>query len=213
VFCLFMPTDKELRDACFAVGDTGKMMFGLVNHIAEKEPKLSPTSTGKIPADQLAALEIYHRSRDKKDVIPAAYFDPKAVPAGFDLEMNVFPGERPPAYPPVIVHHKFIVIDAETDAPTIYTGSANMSGNSVFGNDENLLEIKGSPRLGRIYLAEFMRLYEHYRARAHYISYMLSGGNADAAGFALTKDRSWANADYKPGTPEYRARIKMLSLD
>ncbi len=212
VFCLFTPTDKELRDACFAVGDAGKMMFGLVNHIAQKVPETKPTSTGKIPADQIAALEIYHRSRDKKDVIDAEYFDPNAVPAGFDVEMNLFPGERPPSYPPVIIHHKFIVIDAETDSPTIYTGSANMSGNSVFNNDENLLEIKGSPRLARIYLAEFMRLYEHYRARARYIAFKKSGASASNAGFALAKDRRWANAHYKPGTPEYRARVRMLSI-
>ncbi len=210
VFCLFTPTDQELRDACFAVGDAGKMMFGLVNHIAEKEPGLTPTSTGKIPADQIAALEIYHRSKDKKDVIDAEFFNPNTVPAGFEVEMNLFPGSKPPSYPPVIIHHKFIVIDAETDSPTIYTGSANMSGNSVFKNDENLLEIKGSPRLARIYLAEFMRLYEHYRARARFIVFKKSGAAPADSGFALVSDRRWADAHYKPGTPEYKARIRML---
>jgi phosphatidylserine/phosphatidylglycerophosphate/cardiolipin synthase-like enzyme len=68
--------------------------------------------------------------------------------------------------PTVHIHHKFIVIDAETDQPTISTGSANMSNNSTCNNEENLLEIKESPRLAKIYLAEFMRLYEHYRTRA-----------------------------------------------
>jgi len=210
VFCLFTPTDKDLRDACFAVGDAGKMMFGIVNHVAKDEPDPKPTKTGKIPADQIAALEIYHRSKDNKDVIGAEYFHPDTVPPGFEVEMNLFPGERLPGYPPVIIHHKFIVIDAETDSPTIYTGSANMSGNSVFKNDENLLEIKGSPRLARIYLAEFMRLYEHYRARAHFITFKKSGKSAD---FSLSKDRGWADAHYTIGTPEYKARIRMLSLD
>ena len=46
VFCLFMPTDKALRDACFAVGDGGKMMFGLVNRIAKEEPEITPTESG-----------------------------------------------------------------------------------------------------------------------------------------------------------------------
>jgi phosphatidylserine/phosphatidylglycerophosphate/cardiolipin synthase-like enzyme len=213
VFCLFTPTDKKLRDACFAVGDAGKMMFGLVNNIAEKEPVLKPTSTGKIPADQIAALEIYHRSKDKKDIIDAEYFHPNTIPTGFEVEMNLFPGTQPPPYPPVIIHHKFIVIDAETESPTIYTGSANMSGNSVFKNDENLLEIKGSPRLARIYLSEFLRLYEHYRARARFIAFKKSGAAPANAGFALAKDRSWADEHYKSGTPEYKARVKMLSTD
>ena len=97
------------------------------------------------------------------------------VPAGFEPEFNIFPGTKPPGYPPVIIHHKFIVIDAETESPLIYTGSANMSGNSVFNNDENLLEMKGSPRIAHIYLAEFLRLYEHYRARARFIASKLEG--------------------------------------
>ncbi len=213
VFCLFTPTDQDLRDACFSIGDAGKMMFGIVNHIAHSEPSAEPNAGGKIPADKLAALEIYHRSRTKKDVIGAEFFDAKALPAGFDLEVNVFPGEHPPPYPPVIIHHKFIVIDAETDNPTIYTGSANMSGNSVYKNDENLLEIKGSPRLARLYLAEFMRLYEHYRARAQFIAFKQSGHAPAAAGFALTPDRRWAKAHYTPGTLQFRSRTRLLSID
>ena len=64
------------------------------------------------------------------------------------------------------IHHKFIVIDAETDHPIIYTDSNNLSENPTHRNDENLLEIKGSPELAQTYFAEFMRLYDHYRARA-----------------------------------------------
>jgi len=213
IFCLFTPTDQELRDACFAVGDSGKMMFGLVNNIAQAEPKLKPTSTGKIPADKIAALEIYHRSRDKMDTIGAKYFDPKNVPPGFDVEMNIFPGEKSPGYPPVIIHHKFIVIDAETETPIIYTGSANMSGNSVFKNDEFLLEIKGSPRLARIYLAEFLRLYEHYRARARFIYFKEIGATVATEGYTLKKDRGWANKHFTPGTPEYKARVNLLNVE
>src|SRR5262249_28000272 len=192
--------------------DAGKMMFGLVNHIAREEPGVTPTAAGNIPADQLAALELYHRSRDNRDAIGAEFFSPALTPAGFEPEVNRFPGENAPPYPPVLVHHKFIVIDAETDSPTIYTGSANMSGNSVFRNDENLLEIKGSPRLAQIYLAEFLRLYEHYRARAHYIQWKRSGQAPQTTGFALQPDRRWAKRHYTPGTPEYKARLRMLSV-
>ena len=209
-FCLFTPTDADLRDACFAVGDGGKMMFGLINHMSAQEPTPKPTSTGKIPADQIAALEMYHRSKDNKDVIGAEFFHPASTPPGFETEMNIFPGANPPPYPPVIIHHKFIIIDAETDNPTIYSGSANMSNNSVYKNDENLLEIKGSPRLARIYLAEFMRLYEHYRARARYIDFIRSGRQPFV--YSLRKDRTWANLHYTPGTPEYKSRVRLLNI-
>jgi phosphatidylserine/phosphatidylglycerophosphate/cardiolipin synthase-like enzyme len=212
VFCLFMPTDALLRQACFAVGDAGKMMFGLVNVIPNQEPTVTPTSLGNLPADEVAALELYHRSKNVRDVIDAEYFSANNVPAGFDREINVFPGENPPPYPPVIVHHKFVVIDAETDSPVIYTGSANMSGNAVFHNDENLLEIKGSPRLARIYLAEFLRLYEHYRARARYIAAKKANPNVGQAGFKLAGDAGWARKHFDVGSPEYKARKRLLAV-
>lgn len=212
IFCLFTPTDERLRRACFALGDAGKMMFGLVNRVSKNEPETTPSPSGTIPADKLAALEIYHRSKDAKDVIGSEFFEANRVPKGFRPEINIFPGEKPPPYPPVIIHHKFIVIDAETESPVVYTGSANMSGNSVYNNDENLLEIKGSPRLARIYLAEFLRLYEHYRARARFIEFKKKGGNASQAGLTLRKNRTWATKHYTPGTPEYKARLRMLSV-
>ena len=217
IFCLFTPTDEKLRQACFTVGDAGKMMFGLVNVISKQEPNVTPTSSsGTIPADQLARLEIYHRSKNNRDVIGAEFFNKNIVPPGFEPEINLFPGTDYPGFPPVIIHHKFIVIDAETESPIIYTGSANMSGNSVFNNDENLMEIKGSPRLARIYLAEFLRLYEHYRARARFIEFQQRRGGGTSAssefGLSLVKDRSWADKHYTAGTPEYKARLRMLSV-
>ena len=90
-----------------------------------------------------------------------------------------------------------------------------MSGNSVFNNDENLLEIKGSPRLARIYLAEFLRLYEHYRARARFIEFRQRGGGTmtpSEFGLSLLKDRSLANKHYTAGTPEFKARLRMLAV-
>jgi phosphatidylserine/phosphatidylglycerophosphate/cardiolipin synthase-like enzyme len=206
-FCLFTPTDKDLRDACFAAGDNGKMMFGLVNHVSEPKEGENEDTDG-MRADKLAALELYHRSRDNKDVIGAEYFNPKTTPEGFEPEVLLFPGEKSPGYSPVIIHHKFIIIDAETNNPIIYTGSANMSNNSEHHNDENLLEIRGSKRLAAIYLAEFLRLYEHYRARAYYISHVNSGGANEA--YKLAKDSSWCSKYFKPGTPECKSRVDMV---
>ncbi len=202
VFCLFTPTDQELRDACFAVGDAGKMMFGLVNLISDKAGQ--PVAGGNPDAQQLAQIALYHRKfSDKPDVIDGRFFSKTNTPEGFVPEINLFPGEQSPGFPPVIIHHKFIVIDGETDAPVIYSGSANMSGNSQYGNDENLLEIRGSGRMGRIYLAEFMRLYEHYRARALFIRYKQEG---KLTTFKLDSDSGWKRKYYAPGTPEEKAK-------
>jgi PLD-like domain len=211
VFCIFTPTDKRLRDALFAAGDRGRMMFGLINQISKpRQPK-------HVNAGYVARVETYNRSRTNKDVYAHAAFTERARQKGFWFEVNAIPGKQREKFP-VFIHHKFVVIDAETDAPTIYTGSANMSDGSMHGNDENLLEIKGRKALAHAYLAEFMRLYEHYRARASEDDDKPPGGpRATAAGtpchagFALAHTACWATDDYTPGTPQFKSRIAMTS--
>ena len=211
LFCLFSPTDAPLRDACFGAGDKGLMMFGLVNAIsahAAESGEEKQKEGGKLNATELAAVELYHRSRHNRDVVDGKYFSSATVPAGFDVEMQLFPGEKRPSYPPVIVHHKFLVIDAEGDDPIVYTGSANMRNNSEHKNDENLLEIRDS-RIAGIYLAEFLRLYEHYRARALAIEAKVRGKQQEKPKLALESDRHWADKYYVDGSPESKARIAL----
>ena len=52
------------------------------------------------------------------------------------------------------MHHKVIVIDAET----VITGSYNFSKNAEERNSENLLIIKGNPDIAQAYLSEFGRI-------------------------------------------------------
>src|SRR3954470_21259709 len=213
VFCIFTPTDAELRHACFEAGDKGRMMFGLINELVQpKAPK-----PGKPPdAQTVARVETYNRSKASKDVYAHAAFAQKARDRGFWFEVSSIPGQQRQKFP-VYIHHKFVVIDAETDSPTIYTGSANMSGGSLHGNDENLLEIKGRTKLAHAYLAEFMRLYEHYRARAAEDNDKPPGGGGAVtaagapchAGFALAHTGCWAELDYTPGTPQFKSRVAM----
>jgi phosphatidylserine/phosphatidylglycerophosphate/cardiolipin synthase-like enzyme len=213
VFCLFSSTDEELRDACFAAADDGKMMFGLINRIS------TPKAGAKSTATTQAIVETYHRSGNNKDVYGHSAFTKGKQPAGFwweissiraavDREAHDDDEEEDHKTPPeVFVHHKFIVIDAETDDPTIFTGSANMSNNSSYKNDENMLEIRSCPRMAHIYLAEFLRLYEHYRARAQF-----SQDDAPSRTLKL-QDRlsAWGAKYYKHGSPEYKSRINMAN--
>lgn len=196
IFCIYATTDKPLRDACFAAADRGLMMFGLINKIVK------PKDPTKPDAATVAKVETYNRSKKNKDVFGHAAFTEKAAKSGFWFEVNEIPGAKRQQFP-VFVHHKFVVIDAETDAPTIYTGSANLSKSSLHENDENLLEIKGRTALAHAYLAEFMRLYEHYRAR--------SRETDPKRPFALAPDAAWAKDDYTPGTPQFKSRVSMAS--
>ncbi|HJY64151.1 MAG TPA: phospholipase D-like domain-containing protein, partial [Ignavibacteria bacterium] len=127
IFCLFSPTDKIIRDAIFKAGDKGLMMYGLTNNIPDKEPK-----PGKKNVSTVAKVEIYHRSMKKKDVYAHSIYPKDSEPFGFWFESANLPGKG--GQFPVYIHHKFILIDSETDNPTIYTGSANISNASTYNN-------------------------------------------------------------------------------
>lgn len=222
VFCLFDPTDPDLLESFFGLTDEGKMMLGLINQVPGSDP------SGK-ERPQQGAIDIYDRARKSKrlDLVGHAQFG-QASPSGFQHESATIGGRGkkngpPPGGrgkkngpPPVFVHHKFIVIDGETDHPVIFTGSANMSNNSAFNNDENIMQITGSVRLAEIYLAEFMRLFEHYRAR---FSFNQRIGATDAGKrthrgaksetFTLTKDATWDRDWYKEGSSKSNSRIAL----
>lgn len=55
------------------------------------------------------------------------------------------------------LHHKLLVIDAKV----VVTGSFNLSANAATNNDENLLVVE-SVKVGKVYAAEFERLWKQY---------------------------------------------------
>jgi phosphatidylserine/phosphatidylglycerophosphate/cardiolipin synthase-like enzyme len=198
LFCAFDPTDKDLLDAVFAAGDAGKMMLGLINRVPATEPTGDPNR-----ADVAAKIEIFDRSSKSHDIVGFGAFKSSDTPGDFVPERVLWPHEDPKIM--VRVHHKFVIVDGESDNPVIFTGSANFSGNSLHKNDENLLEITDCPRLGRMYFAEFLRLYEHYRARASFNSRQ-QGAQAT---FTLTSDSRWSKKYFAAGSPEAKARTAM----
>lgn len=205
MFCVFDPTDTTLLDACFAAG-RDKLMLGLVNSVA------SARSVEK-PHAQAAQVAIFTQSKQHKDVYAHANFGSAgAQPDGFWWEANAIGGIGGGAHP-VYVHHKFVLIDAETDDPTIFTGSMNLSANSMWHNDENLIEITGSSRLAKLYLAEFIRLYEHYRARAQWQARAGVAGARAMKGphhtLTLKTTNEWAREAYVPNSPNYFQRISL----
>jgi len=244
MFCMFSPTDPALIRALLATSDRKKLLFGMLNSISDPSKKKKkgddPSSSGEAPREPTentkVQVELFNRSRKDKKVVAYSYFHKGLAPAGFLPEFSTVdlssrstlappkPGKKggPPA---VHIHHKFIIIDADTSDPTIYTGSANLSANSTNHNDENLLEITGSPELARTYLAEFMRIYDHYRARAlwniaHPASAKGAGKKpkkpsaaaakkiADTFTLKTTRDE-WVKGAYKRGTPEFLQRTTL----
>jgi len=238
IFCMFDPTDPALLSALLAAGNGKKLLYGLLNNISNPgKKKTIQSASGEPPKKPTAATQIkvtlYNRSRKDKKVLAYSYFRPGNTPAGFLPELSAVDfsskstlpppkkGKKTRYVPAVHIHHKFIVIDGETDHPTIYTGSNNLSNNSTHRNDENLLEITECPELAQTYFAEFMRLYEHYRARAlwnmaHPVDKKSAGkptprqNSRLAQTFTLKTSRdAWVKGAYRAGTADALARTTL----
>lgn len=232
MFCLYSPTDVPMLEALLQAGDERKIMYGLLNRISDPSAKAKdkgdPDKATKSPsAVQKMQVEVFHRSREDMKVVDYQRFASGEQPEGFlpeayTIDTSSFSTNPPPkpkkgkksaGPPPVHIHHKFILIDGDTSTPVLFTGSANMSDNSTHNNDENLLHIVGNRQLSQAYLAEFMRLYEHYHARAEW-DYKQEGKKGKPAsphaGFRLKTTRDgWVKGAYRAGTVEYAERVRL----
>ena len=65
----------------------------------------------------------------------------------------------------LLVHTKVVITDFTSAAPTILSGSHNLSVPASNGNDENFLILSGDTDLADRYGLEILRFYEHYRFR------------------------------------------------
>jgi PLD-like domain len=63
------------------------------------------------------------------------------------------------------MHHKFLVLDFDTDDARVYLGSYNFSQAADLDNGENLLMIRDRT-VATSYMIEALRIYDHYRFRA-----------------------------------------------
>ena len=226
LFCVFSPTDSALLTAILGAGDQGKILYGMLNSIPDPTKPPKPGKKKRPPAE--ISVELYNRSRRDKKVLQYDYFGQSNAPQGFLPELYTVDvsrysgGHNPPIA--VHIHHKFIIIDGDTDHPTIYTGSANFSKNSTEKNDENLVEIKGNGALAQVYVAEFMRIYNHYRARAIWDQFHPRRGKQKDKGdrggtkthdkpdplVLKTKRSDWDRGAYTAGSPGFLSRTKLL---
>lgn len=102
------------------------------------------------------------------------------------------------------LHTKYLLIDPLSDDPVLITGSANFSEPSTTKNDENMLVIRGNPRIADLFLCEFMRLFNHFRRRNELNDL---GDEAAAAATYLAPDDSWTRPYYRKGSQQERERL------
>ncbi|MFJ3006703.1 phospholipase D-like domain-containing protein [Pseudomonas fluorescens] len=102
----------------------------------------------------------------------------------------------------LLVHTKAVVTDFTSDAPTIISGSHNLSTSASNGNDENFLIIRGDTDLADRYGLELLRFYEHYRFR--YFAKKLELKQVSP----LAVDDSWTNDYYVEGDLRQLSRLR-----
>ena len=105
------------------------------------------------------------------------------------------------------IHSKFLLRDPLGADPIVVTGSANFSDASTNSNDENMLVIRGRPRVADIYFTEFNRLFNHYYFRSVMEATNATKTSDDAELFLAEKSADWLKK-YAPG----KLRAKRLKV-
>ena len=104
-----------------------------------------------------------------------------------------------------------MILDALTGNPLVVTGSANFSMASTDKNDENMLIIKGDTSVADVYLTEFYRLFDHFKARDKYNAFIAEqkskGGKNDRAWGDVVADESWLLPYFDPESQLYKERL------
>jgi len=108
------------------------------------------------------------------------------------------------------IHTKYMLIDALSEDPQIFTGSANFSNPSVTGNDENMLLMRGPAfrAVADVYVNEFMRLFNHlyFRSVAILLAKERRGDPRQAA--LLEPTDRWVKSHFRSGS--YHERLRSL---
>jgi phosphatidylserine/phosphatidylglycerophosphate/cardiolipin synthase-like enzyme len=115
----------------------------------------------------------------------------------------------------ILIHTKLVVVDFTSDAPTVISGSHNLSASASGGNDENFLIIRGAVDVADCYGVELMRLYDHYRFRWHQSPRSHKEGDPppppedpEWPQGTLAPDDRWAKPYFEDGTLEAADRTR-----
>ena len=104
---------------------------------------------------QASSLKLYKPGQTRASVADFAFLKDK-VPQPFRQEWGGGPGQ--------VIHHKFVVVDFNTNSPVVFAGSSNLSSGGEQNNGDNLLAIT-DPIVAAAYAVEAVRLFDHYHFR------------------------------------------------
>lgn len=179
-FATFRATDEALLKAIIQPKNKNVVVRGLVDKVYEQ-------GAGEVL--------LYHNANEKDpEVAPATNALGKSDPLTKELGRVGF---NP------LVHHKFVVVDYGQPDCAVITGSANYSNNSSNNNDENTIVVHKDQRIAQMYLCEFHRIYEHYRARW----FLSRAGKKAPKDLYLRDNDSWSDKYYNGSESERFLRV------
>lgn len=108
----------------------------------------------------------------------------------------------------ILIHTKLVIVDFTSDAPTVISGSHNLSRPASDANDENFLILRGVPGVFDTYGCELMRLYDHYRFRFHLAQ--SHKPESVAKPLTLSPDDSWTDVYFTPGGMKNFDRLRFV---
>ena len=138
----------------------------------------------------LSGMSLYKPGATGGILTPFAFLA-KNVPPPFDAETSGGPGQ--------VIHDKFVVVDFDTDTPSVFTGSSNLSAGGEEQNGDNLLAIT-DPAVASIYAVQALGLVDHFYFRA------LQQTATQTAPMTLDATDQWWQNYYQEGTLKARER-------
>jgi len=104
---------------------------------------------------RVGGIVLHKDAANPVPIAPASLVDGK-TPFPFSVEPSINGG--------IQMHHKFIVIDANTPDARVYVGSFNFSSSSDTSNGENLLLIRDQ-RIASSFMVQALSMFDHYSYR------------------------------------------------
>ena len=114
---------------------------------------------------RVGGIVLHKNAENPVPVAPASLVEGN-TPYPFSVEPTINGG--------IQMHHKFIVIDANTDDARVYVGSFNFSSSADKSNGENLLLIRDA-RVATSFMVEALSMFDHYSYRIKFQDAPLPG--------------------------------------
>jgi phosphatidylserine/phosphatidylglycerophosphate/cardiolipin synthase-like enzyme len=164
---------------------TGGPVYPALRDIQNKEDIFSYGVT-----DQTDAVALY-KPGSRRGILVNAKQMAKSLPEPFKTEVSTSFHN---------IHHKFVVIDFNTDNATVFCGSSNLALGGEKSNGDNLLAIQDK-EIATVFAIEALRLVDHYHFRAN-----SAESKTKRQPLKLSKNSKWAAEYYDEDDIHYLDR-------